>query len=178
MLAGETPARQETTSDVNPNYRSLTLSLAEAQSELAAVEARQAQLAEQRQSVLTDLKFLNDHELSIDRLTREAQLAREKFFRYSENLEQARIDEALDRERISNLTVAQRATLAEKPVRPNKLLVGALSLVLALAAAAALVCLCELVGNQIYTEDQLRRSLPTPVLGVVPVDRKLAQAVG
>lgn len=178
MLAGETSARQETTSDVNPNFRSLALALAEAQSELSAVEARQAQLDQQRESVLAELKSLNDHELAIDRLTREVQLAREKYFRYSENLEQARIDEALDQERISNLAVAQYATLAEKPVSPNKLLVGALSLVLALAAAAALVCLCELVGNQIYTEDQLRRSLPMPVLGVVPFDRKLAKAVG
>jgi uncharacterized protein involved in exopolysaccharide biosynthesis len=177
MLASETADRQEITSNVNPNHQSLALLLAEAQGELAANEARLAQLDEQREKVLADLKQLNDHELSIDQLTRETQLARDKFFRYSENLEQARIDEELDRERISNLAVAQFATLAEKPVSPNKLIVLALTAVLALAAVAALVCFCELAGSQIHSPDQLRRVLPTPVLGVVPVDRKLAKAV-
>lgn len=175
MMAQETADRQEITSNVNPNHMSLALLVAQAQGDVAANEARRNQLDGQREAVLAELTQLNDHEVLIDKLTRETQLARDKFFRYAENLEQARIDEALDRERISNLSVAQFATLAEKPVSPNKLLVLALSLVLAVAAAAGVVVLSELAGNQIYTADQLRRSLPTPVLAVVPVDRKLAQ---
>ena len=177
MLAQESRARQETTSDVNPNYQSLALSLASATSELAALQAGKYQLEDQRTQVLGELKVLNDHELEIDQLEREAQLAREKYFRYADNLEQARIDEELDNERISNVIIAQHATLAEKPVSPKKSLLVGLALVLTLAAAVALVCFCELINDRIYTADQLQKSLQLPVLGVVPQDPQLAGSI-
>lgn len=177
ILAVETRARQETTNDMNPNHQALALSLATAESKLAAAEAGKKALQSQRNTILEDLKSLNSHELEIDELSRQVQIAREKYFRYAENLEQARIDEELNKQRISDVIVAQEATLVEKPVSPNKLIVIALSAVLTVASVIALVCFCELFGNRIYTEDQLRRAVPLPVLGVVPKDRKLASAL-
>ena len=69
--------------------------------------------------------------------------ARTNYFRYAENLEKARIDDELNRERISNAIVAQSATLAEKPVRPSKMIVGLLALILAGAASVASVLTAE-----------------------------------
>ncbi len=174
MLAQETSDRQETTSDVNPNHRSLKLSLAQAESDLAGVVARLSELGSQRKVVLADLKKLNDNELEIDQLTREISMAREEFFRYADSLEQARIDEELDNQRISNLIVAQQATFEEKPVSPSKLLVGALSLVLSLASMVSIVLFSEKLSSKIYTEEQLEAALELPVWGVVPKDRTLA----
>ena len=54
-------------------------------------------------------------------LEREANLLDTNYRRYSENLEQARIDESLEAQRISNITVAQPATFNPKPASPKKL---------------------------------------------------------
>ncbi len=177
ILSAETRARQETTNDMNPNHQALALSLATVESKLAAAEAGKSALESQRNTILEDLKTLNNHELEIDELSRQVQISREKYFRYAENLEQARIDEELNKQRISNVIVAQPATLIEKPVSPNKLVVIALAGVLTIASVIALVCFCELTGNRIRTQEQLNRAVGLPVLGVVPEDQELASAL-
>ena len=177
MLAKVSDDRVETTQDVNPNHRSLALSLAQAESDLAALEALWTELDKQRSTIVAELKQLNDSELEIDQLKRETQLARTNYFRYAENLEEARIDRELDNERISNVIIAQPATLWQKPISPNKALVGLLSLVGAFASVASLVFVSEMLDKRIYTEEQLEETLQLPVLGVVPDHRKYARVL-
>ncbi len=175
MLAKEDPARHETTSDVNPNHRSISLSLAVEESSLAGIEARVAKLDEHRELVLAQMNELNDYEIEIDSLQRATQMAQTDFFRSAENLEKARTDQELDNERISNVIVAQASTLSKKPVNPNKLLVGALTLILAFASTISMVFLCEKLNENIYTEQQLEESLQLPVLGTIPNKRSYAK---
>ncbi len=177
MLKAESSDRQTTTDNVNPNHTALALELARSESQLAGLIAQEDQLAQQRATVLADLKRLNDNELEIDQLTRESQLARTDFFRYAENLEKARIDNALNHKRISNAIVAQRATLAEKPVSPNKLLIGTLALVLAAASSVAVVLLSESMTDRIASRDQLEEALQMPVFGVLPNKKSFAKVI-
>ena len=51
-------------------------------------------------------------------LQRELALQDAKYRKYSENREQARIDQALETNKISNISVVQQATASTKPVRP------------------------------------------------------------
>jgi uncharacterized protein involved in exopolysaccharide biosynthesis len=113
------------------------------ESQLAGLEAERSELNGQREQALADLKQLNEFEVQLDELERDRTLARTNFFQYAEALEQARMDEALDSERISNVNQAQAATFSEKPVSPSKLMVGALSLALTVAGTTALVLGCE-----------------------------------
>lgn len=172
MLDAESVDRRETTNDINPNHRQLTLSLAQEGSQLAGVVAQNNKLNEQRGTVAADLKQLNDFELEIDQLNREVSLARTNYFRYAENLEKARIDEELDEKAISNAIEAQAATLAQKPIRPNKLLIAALSVMLSAFSVGALVLVSEKLSNPIYKEEQLEESLQLPVFGVLPEQKK------
>jgi uncharacterized protein involved in exopolysaccharide biosynthesis len=143
MLDGEVTERAETTDSLNQNHRALTLDLAQAESQLAGLEAEMSELNGQREQALADLKQLNECEVQLDELERRRTLARTNFFQYAEALEQARMDEALDAERISNVNQAQAATFSEKPVSPSKLTVGALALALTVASTTALVVGCE-----------------------------------
>ena len=177
ILSAETADRQETTNDMNPNHQALSLALATAESKLAAAAAARDELKSQRDRILADVQTLNDHELEMDELSRTVDIARGKFFRYAENLEQARIDAELNKQRISNVIVAQEATLVEKPVSPNKLVILVLAVGLMVASAIVLICLCELLSNSITSKEQLERSLNLPVFGVVPNDKKLAGAL-
>jgi len=168
MLKAESLNRQETTNDINPNHRALTLSLAEEESLLAGVMAQNDKLNEQRGKVIADLKEINDFALEVDLLHRESQLARANFFRYAENLEEARINDELDKQQISNAIKAQDATLAEKPISPSKLLISVFTALLSVASVVSLVLVSEKINSSIYKEEQLEESLRLPVFGVLP----------
>jgi uncharacterized protein involved in exopolysaccharide biosynthesis len=171
MIKGEEPSREETVDSLNENHRSLTLDLAKFDSELAGLEAQLAELDEQQAAALRDLKQLNDYEVELEELNRNVQLASANFFQYAEALEQSRMDEALDNERITNVNVAQAATLAEKPVSPSKALIGVLSLVLVAAGSSALVLGSEKFDSRLRTEEQLEQILELPVLAAIPEGR-------
>jgi uncharacterized protein involved in exopolysaccharide biosynthesis len=115
--------------------------------------ARQSELAQQKDTVLAALRGINDQDLKIDQLNREAELARDKFMQYSRNMEEARIDMALRNERISNISVVQPATLAEKPVSPSKPLVFAATFVMAIAGPLGLMLASERFGSQLPGDD-------------------------
>lgn len=143
MLKGEVAEREETVDSLNENHRTLTLDLAQAESQLAGLEAEMTELNSQREQAVGDLKQLNEFEVELDQLERDRTLAKTNFFLYAEALEQTRMDEALDAQSISNVNQAQAPTLSEKPVSPSKLMVGALSLMFAATGTTALVLGCE-----------------------------------
>ncbi len=168
MLETESRDRRETTNDINPNHRTLSLALATEASSLAGIVAQNDALNEQREAVAGDLKKLNNHELEIDQLQRQVQLARTNYDRNTDNRVKAEIDALLDENAISNAKVAQTATLAQKPVSPNKLLIAALSLMLSGFAVVSLVLISEKLSTPIYKEEQLEEALQLPVYGVLP----------
>jgi len=172
MLKTESIDRQQSTNDINPNHRTLSLSLAQEESQLAGYIAQSNMLNEQRAAVIADLKSINDNALEIDTYNRESQLARTNFFRYAENLEQTRINEALDEQQITNAIRAQNATLAEKPISPNKFLIASLAILISITSVVPLVLISEKLNNPIYDENQLEDSLRLPVFGVLPEKKR------
>jgi uncharacterized protein involved in exopolysaccharide biosynthesis len=148
VVAQQANERMETTDDINTIYRDLSLELKREQSLVAGLKARQGELSHQKESVLVALRAVNDQDLKIDQLSREADLARGRFMQYSRNMEEARIDKALANEGISNVSIVQAAVLAEKPISPSKPLVVAATLLLALAGTVALVLANERFGNR------------------------------
>ncbi|MCA9238787.1 MAG: hypothetical protein KDA37_01240, partial [Planctomycetales bacterium] len=86
--------RQETVNDVNPVHRELSLMLKKQETSAAGLSARLKTLEEQKRLVMADLKQLNNYEVDVNELQREVRLAEDKFLAYSNDFEQARIDEA------------------------------------------------------------------------------------
>jgi uncharacterized protein involved in exopolysaccharide biosynthesis len=171
MIADEAPAREETVDSLNENHLALSLDLAKAESEQAGLEAQLAELDEQQAAAIADLKKLNEYEVELQELERAVTLASANFFNYSEALEQARMDEELDKERISNIAIAQNATLAEKPISPSKLMIGALSLLLMTTGTMALVLGCEKFDSRLHATEQVEQWLELPVIAAVPEGR-------
>jgi uncharacterized protein involved in exopolysaccharide biosynthesis len=147
VVAQQADERMETTDDINTIHRDLSLELKREQSLVAGLKARQVELSHQKDLVLVSLRAVNDQDLKIDQLTRQADLARDRFMQYSRNMEEARIGKALASEGISNVSIVQSAVLAEKPVSPSKPLVVVATLLLALAGTIALVLASERFGN-------------------------------
>jgi uncharacterized protein involved in exopolysaccharide biosynthesis len=144
IVGDQSEHREEATDEINPIHRELTLAMRREQSVVAGHKSRLVALDAQRDAVRAELQALNGHDIKIDQLTRESELAREKYLQYARTMEEARIDAELQKQNINNLSLAQEATLAEKPINPSKTLTAAGSICLAIGGAFALILLGEM----------------------------------
>ncbi len=131
ILDREQAERTQVTTGRNPPYDALHLALLTAQSDVASERARLDSLRRQLTDSTSGLKALNDSEMRIVQLQRELDLHAETSRTYSSNLEQVRIDEALETERMSNIGIVQPASRQERPTHPRKKLNLALGLLFA-----------------------------------------------
>ena len=86
---------------------------------------------------------MNRLEVDLAEMERELQISRSNYLNYASKLEQARIDQALQTEQISNLSVLQSPTLRLTPSSPNvkiNIIVGCL---VAMMLAATIMLLGE-----------------------------------
>jgi capsular exopolysaccharide synthesis family protein len=115
-----------------------------------------------------ELKNLNDYEVKIANLQRKVDLLNTNYRNYSEKLEQARIDQALNLEKISNISIVQAATLPVKPIRPRKALNLALGTFLGIFGGLGLAFLTESMDHTFKTPDDVMRRLELPILAAIP----------
>ena len=163
----ERTGRQITT-EPHRQFEKVELALVDEQTRLVSLKAQadkqQIQLAEARRK----LKELNNHEFQVVALARAAELREAEYRRYSANLEQARIDEALEAQRMSNITVVQPATLNHKPVRPQKMLVLVLGFMLAFGGGLAVALVAEYLDHSFSTPEDIEHKLDLPTLAAIP----------
>lgn len=168
ILAREPATRVETTTGPAKPHEETTLALLREQPLLSSLEAKTKAVETQLADVRGQLRLLNENDLQVAQLQREVELHEANYRKYSAAVEQARIDEALGSERISNINVSQPATLESKPVRPRRLLYLALGLAVAALASLALAFAAESLDHTIKTPEDLEKRLEMPILVTVP----------
>lgn len=164
----QSPERTQATNAVNPNRQQLELQLLVEQSAVASLLARLDALKSQRELTLDELKTLNRAEVNIRDLEREVQLLETSYRSYAEKLEQARIDDALEQERISNVNIVQPASYEPKPVKPQRALILALGLAAAMFGAVGLALVADHIDGSLRSCDDVEQQLELPVLLAVP----------
>lgn len=168
-LAKQESKRKETTNDINPVHEQLRLAYAQNRSEIAGLTARKKKLSQQEAQLLADISKLNEFAVEVDQLEREVKVADAKYLTYAGNLEEARVDEKL--KSISSVSVAQEASLQEKPVSPSKPILALVGMLMCFAGAMALALLSIQTDDTLISEYSLRRHVDLPVLGTVPSSR-------
>lgn len=122
ILDREGGARTQVTRAANRLREELQLGLLEDQTQLAEAQANRQASATQIAAGREEMEALGKHEVGLVKLQRELDVLDAQYRRYAENLDQTRIDEALEASRISNLNVVEPPTLVLRPVRPVKLM--------------------------------------------------------
>jgi polysaccharide biosynthesis protein PslE len=117
------PTRTQTSSGRNHIHDELRLTYLRQAAVLASQRARLATLKNQWADANYRLQVLNDNEIRIAQLQRDEQILDASYRRYVDSREQARLEDSLDRENVSNMTVAEPATLSMQPVRPQRSLI-------------------------------------------------------
>lgn len=167
---------QEVTDDVNPIHRDLTLDLLKSESERAGIEAKLKDLALQRESVLEQLKQLNQFEILITDLERERNVREAKYVSYTNSLEEARLNKELEISRISSVVTAQDATLQERPVTPSKAMVVLFGAGLLFAGTLFLAFVFVKLDDRLMSPESVRRKTGLEVLCTLPKLKQLARS--
>jgi len=164
--AEKAPLRDETT-DRDPTYEALRAELAKANTELATLQARAIASADMVRFYRAETQKLDGQELLQQDMLRAAKANEENYLLYLRKQEEARISDALDRQRISNVLVAEAATVPFKP-RGRSLLVILLGGVFAAFASVMLAFVVDRWDPSFRTPEEVQDYLGTPVLAAFP----------
>ncbi|NWF56547.1 MAG: GumC family protein [Syntrophaceae bacterium] len=172
QLAKEEGTRTEVTTAVNPIYQQLDLALTTERATLSSLEAKARVINDQLEAARSEIKVINDTELRIVNLQRDLALQDTKYRRYAESREQARIDQALETKKISNISVIQPASAPQKPVKPKKALNLGIGFFLAIIGGLGLAFFSEFLDHSIRTPEDIEEDLKLQLLASIPYMKK------
>ena len=164
--AEKAPLRDETT-DTDPTYEALRAELAKANTDLAALQTRETATASMVRSYRTESQRLDQQEVLQEDMLRAAKANEENYLLYLRKQEEARISDALDRQRISNVLVAEAASVPFKPQR-NRLVFVLIGGLLAALASVTLAFVMDRWDPSFRTPQEVQDFLGSPVLAAFP----------
>jgi uncharacterized protein involved in exopolysaccharide biosynthesis len=164
--AEKAPLRYETT-DRDPTYEALRTELAKAKTELAATEARAAAVSSLIRTYRTESEHLDRQEFLHKDMLRTAKSEEENYLLYLRKEEEARISDALERQRFSNVVVAEPAAVPFKP-QVSRLLIVTLGAILAALVSLVAGFVADRWDPSFRTPEELESFLDSPVVAAFP----------
>ncbi|MDA8745579.1 GumC family protein [Rubripirellula amarantea] len=122
LLNGQSNRRDEVTTGLNPTYQRIETELALENASSDALSKKHEVVQEQLKSLADDVQLLNSQSETIANLERDLKILDAQYLLQSERLEQSRLEQVLQEQRITSVRVIQPASLENRPVSPNKLL--------------------------------------------------------
>jgi uncharacterized protein involved in exopolysaccharide biosynthesis len=150
----------------NPIRTTLDQILAGARAKLQALQARQVILAKQLATDASSLTQLTLTNFQHDKLTQAIKGAQENVTLYMKKAEEARISEAMDREKLVNVAIVERAT-TPVPVAGLQTLLMPLGAVAGLALGIGGVFVAEFFNPAFRNEGDIEQRLGLPVLASI-----------
>jgi uncharacterized protein involved in exopolysaccharide biosynthesis len=158
----------EQATDLNPLRQTLETELSRARLDQTGAQARRDTLVGQLAEYEGALKKLEGDTAKHNDLQRRVKEAEDNYQLYAKKREEARIADELDKQKITNVSIAEAPAIARIPSSPNRPLNLALGIVLAAFLALGSVFTSELVGDTVHTPRQLEALTGATVLATVP----------
>jgi uncharacterized protein involved in exopolysaccharide biosynthesis/Mrp family chromosome partitioning ATPase len=152
----------------NTAFEQLKLTTLTEQANIASLRARAAELEKQISEVNREIAQLNNAQVQIAQLEREQRVIEQTYQKYSDSLQQVRLDGETERNRISNISMVQAATLPIKPVSPRKMLNLAIGLLLAAFGSLGLAFVSEYLDHTFRRAEDVEQRLGLPALISIP----------
>jgi uncharacterized protein involved in exopolysaccharide biosynthesis len=165
--AEKSPDREET-KDRNPTYEWLHSELTKSNAELASLHARSAETRKVIQEYQGRLGKIDVNGETQENLLRTVKEAEENDLLYKQKREEARIGDALDRQRIVNVAIAEAPTVPALPAHFHWALTLLLGFVLACLVSPVVAFTVDYFDPSLRTPDELRDVLQIPVLAALP----------
>ncbi len=118
------------------------------------------------------IAFLESQRGRYTELERQVKLDEENYKYYQQRGEEARVNDMLNDENITRISVVDTPSTGPDPVAPRKKLILAATLVAALLLALGVALVAELLDDRLTNPRQLTRALGVPVLAIFDRNRK------
>ena len=168
LLNKEEPTHTQVKQSLNAEYQQVRLDLFAEKATLSSFEGKIKALKKLLADGQDELKALNNSETQIVRLQREMAIQEDTYQKYVDNLEQARIDQALQMEKISNIGVVQQASFPINPSGPNKMVNLILGLFFGVLGGIGLTFFSEYIDHSLKTQEDIEKKLNLQTLVVIP----------
>lgn len=163
-LSTEPETRTVVTTGADPHYETFRYELDEEKANLQAALARMEMLATALDRCTAELDALIGSAAAAAQMQREVDFLKQEYVDYRETLHRTRINQALDRDKVSGLSVVQPATRPVSPIRPNKILGLMMGVLLGGGAGITVAFTRDLLDNTLKTGQEVERRLGLPVL--------------
>lgn len=157
------------TSAVNPTYRRLKEELFRNEAEIEALKAKEITQREHLDELQVKLENLNQVELELKQLEQEIEVDQENYRLYLSKVEESRISEAMDSEKIASVSLISPARPPRKPVSPKVLLNLLIGIFLGIFGSLTLALFREYLDDRIEKIEDVEMELWLPVLASIPV---------
>lgn len=148
------PAAEEAT-DVNPVFTQLSALLATSGGDLSALEGQRATLGAQLQGAKDRLTELEEAAGSYGDLRRRLQQSQADYTLYAQRRDEARISEALDRQKLFDVAVTQAPNASGIAVRPRPVLYMLTAAAFGLLLSVIFAVYADMASGQAFTPAQL-----------------------
>ena len=154
----------EQSTDVNPVRQNLETELAKARLDLAGQKARREDLEHQLADYQSRLERLDQATTTNADLQRRLKTTEDNYQLYTRKNEEARIAGEMDQNKITNVALAEKPLAQRTPISPNRRLIFALGLFLAVLLSVTIVLIAELVRDTVHTPRELELLAEIPVI--------------
>jgi tyrosine-protein kinase Etk/Wzc len=154
----------EQATDVNPVRQNLESELAKARLDLVGQKARRDDLAHQLADYQSRLDRLDQATTTNADLLRQLKTSEDNYQLYAKKKEEARIADEMDQNKITNVALAEKPLPRRTPASPNRQLIVALGLFLALLVSFTIVLVAEFVRDTVHTPRELELVAEVPVI--------------
>jgi uncharacterized protein involved in exopolysaccharide biosynthesis len=155
------------TTDRDPTYEYLRVDQAKTDADLASQRATAATLLNSIKGIRTEMVKLDQQAVTQAALTREAKADEANYLLYLTKREQERTSDALDQNKIANVSIAVPAVVPLLPAH-SPFLIMFLGFVAATALGLGSAYLAEYLDPSFRTPEEVRDTLNLPVLATIP----------
>ncbi len=159
-------------SGVNATYQHLQEDLFRNEADLKALLAKEKTQQAQLAGYQNRLDAINGMKVQLNQLQQQVDVDRENYRLYLTRFEESRITNAMDQDKITNVSIIEPATPPLKPVSPKVLLNLALGIFLGAFGGLGLAFFTEYLDDSIEKPEQAETALGVPVLASVPQLKK------
>jgi len=155
-------------SGVNSIYQRLEADLFQNEADLKAVLAKEKTQRAQLAGYQERLDKINGIKVELNQLEQEVEVDRKDYHLYLTRFEESRITNAMDTDKITNVSIIERAGAPLKPVSPKVLLNLVLGVFLGAFGALGLAFFKEYLDDSLEKPEDTESALGIPVLTSVP----------
>ena len=161
---------QETASDVNPVWQTVTGAIIQGESQRQALRAKENSLKQQIAGLRSNLSGVEGSTVAFTTLKQKVTDLENDYQLYTQKRDEAEMADAMNENRLLNVAVQQNPTYSVVPFRPRPLIDTVLGGFTAIFLASFLVFFAEVGRDTIANAGELERVSRFPILATVPME--------